>query len=120
MSTLHIPDGQTITAGVSHIPLSLHTCAGVTTPAVHDWPAPQLAPACLLVLLSTQVDTPVPHQVTPTLQSLGLVLQARPAVQSTQLPPLLQTLSVPQDAPVDLCVLLLQTIDPVAQLVMPV
>jgi len=29
-------------------------------------------------------------------------------------------LFVPQDAPVALCVLVLQTIDPVAQLVMPV
>jgi hypothetical protein len=74
----------------------------------------------MLLALSTQVSAPVLQEVTPTLQTLGLVLHARPAVQSTQLPPLLQTLFGPQDEPADRCVLLLHTIEPVAQLVMPV
>jgi hypothetical protein len=105
---MHAPVSQ-IWAGVNR--------AGM--PSLHDGPAPQSVLSGLLPL-STQVSAPVPHQVTPTLQTLGLVLQATPAVQSTQLALPLQTLFVPQDAPVALCVLLLQTIDPVAQLVMPV
>ncbi len=45
---------------------------------------------------------------------------ASPAVQSTQVPPLLHTLFGPHDAPVVLCALSLHTIEPVEQLVTPV
>jgi hypothetical protein len=61
------------------------------------------------------------QEVTPFLQTLfGLAVHDAPAVQGTQLPPLLQTMFVPQDVPVAFCVLLLQTDAPVEQLVMPV
>jgi hypothetical protein len=69
---------------------------------------------------STQVCAPVMHEVTPSRHWFGLVVQAAPAVQATQLPALLQTMLVPQLEPAARCALLLHTIVPVVQLVMPV
>jgi len=69
---------------------------------------------------SMQVIRPVAQEVTPTLQALGLVVQATPAVQATQAPASLQTMFAPQLVPAGLCALLPQTRVPVAQLVMPV
>ena len=61
------------------------------------------------------------HDVVPFLQALlGLVVQDCPAVHGTQLPPELHTMFVPQGVPADFCVLLLHTIAPVMQFVMPV
>ena len=60
------------------------------------------------------------HWVIPTLHWLGFVVHETPAVQVTQVPALLQTMFGPQAVPTGLCVLLLQTIVPVLQLVMPV
>ena len=52
---------------------------------------------------STQVIAPVVHEVTPTLQTPGLVLHAVPAVQAPQTPELLQTMFVPQLLPASCC-----------------
>ena len=56
----------------------------------------------------------------PTLHWFGFVVHETPAVQLTQVPALLQTMFAPQAVPTGLCVLLLQTIVPVVQLVTPV
>jgi len=72
-----------------------------------------------LLPLSMQVGTPVLHEVMPTLQMLGLFVHDTPAVQGRQLPALLQTMLGPQAVPGASCVLLLQTIVPVPQLVTP-
>ena len=68
---------------------------------------------------STQTGPPVVHEIIPFLQMPGLVMHAMPAVQETQLPALLQTMLVPQLAPVSFCAPLLQTIIPLLQLVTP-
>jgi hypothetical protein len=75
-------------------------------------PAGWLAP-------STQVIAPVLQEVMPTLQTLGLELHDAPAVQATQLPPLLQTKSVPQAVPGALLPPSTQVMTPVAQDVVP-
>ena len=67
-----------------------------------------------------QVCAPVEHEVVPLLQTPGLPVQETPAVQAMQVPVLLQTMLVPQGVPGVLIVLLLHTIVPVVQLVMPV
>jgi len=59
---------------------------------------PQLVPPILLPP-SAQVWAPVAQDVAPFLQMLGLVVQAVPAVQATQLPVPLQTMLVPQLVP---------------------
>ncbi len=85
----------------------------------------QLCPSLHPVLLgllppSTQVCTPVAQDVTPSLQALGLLVHAAPAVHATHAPELLQTMFVPQLVPVPFCVLFTHTIVPVVQVVMPV
>jgi hypothetical protein len=114
--------GQSIVVFVQ-FPVASHMSADVNVLGfvllLQDWGAPHTVPTGLLSP-STQVITPVVHDVTPTLQMPGLVLHDRLAVQATQLPALLQTMLVPQDVPVVFCVLSLQTIVPVVQLVMPV
>jgi hypothetical protein len=67
-----------------------------------------------------QVCAPVLQEVIPTLQAPGFVVHETPAVQGMQLPALLQTMFGPQAVPAAFCVLLLQTIVPVPQLVSPV
>jgi hypothetical protein len=58
---------------------------------------------------------PVEHEVMPFLQMLGLVLQAAPAVQATQVPLPLQTMFVPQGVPADLSPASTQVMAPVVQ-----
>ena len=65
-------------------------------PPPQTWLVPQEAPAALLPL-STQTETPVAHDVTPSLH--GLVgWQAAPSTQTTHVP-LLQTMPVAQAVP---------------------
>ena len=73
-----------------------------------------------LLPLSMQVWTPVLHEVMPTLQMLGFVVHDAPAVHAMQLPALLHTMFGPQAVPAAFCVLSLQTIVPVPQVVTPV
>lgn len=105
---------------VTHAASSSHISADVIVSPTHIWGAPHSVPAGWLSALSTQVIAPVLHEVMPILQTVGLVAHEAPAVQATQLPPLLQTIFVPQAAPGAFCVSLAQTIVPVVQLVMPV
>jgi hypothetical protein len=42
----------------------------VTTPFEHDWAGPHWVP-CPLLPLSTQVETPVAHEVTPVLHAFA-------------------------------------------------
>src|SRR4051812_14999402 len=69
---------------------------------------------------STQVWVPVMQDVVPFLHWFGLAVQEAPAVHATQVPAVLHTMLVPQGVPAAFCVLLLHTIVPVAQLVIPV
>lgn len=68
-----------------------------------------------------QVELPVAHEVTPSLQTLGFVVQVLPAVQPTQVPPALQTKLVPHTVPAsrNRFVELLQTEVPVPQPMTP-
>jgi hypothetical protein len=66
---------------------------------LHTWLVPQLVPAAFGVP-STHCWLPVLHEVMPLAQAaLGLVAQAWPAVQETQLPEPLHTWLVPQVVP---------------------
>jgi hypothetical protein len=69
--------------------------------ALHTMFVPHEAPAVLLVALSTQTEEPVPQDVVPTLQGLGLVVHPmRPGVQDVQIPALQKRLfMVPQEVP---------------------
>jgi hypothetical protein len=101
-------------------PIPSHIAADVNLLSAQDWGAPHTVSADLFAP-SMQVTAPVVQEVTPTLQRWpGLSVHAMLAVQGTHAPVLSQTLSVPHDVPVAFCVLLLQTIVPVVQLVMPV
>jgi hypothetical protein len=95
------------------------------TPPVQTSVCVQLCPSLQPVPLgllppSMQVWTPVVQDVTPSLQVLGLLVQAAPAVHATQAPAPLQTMFVPQPVPVAFCVLFAHAIVPVVQVVMPV
>lgn len=65
---------------------------------VHVRPAPQAVPADL-GLPSTQLAAPVLHEMAPSRQGSGLVVQVAPAAQDTQLPPDEQTLPEPHAEP---------------------
>lgn len=79
-------------AGVHIVPAA----QALQTPALHTIACPQLAPSEALPD-TTQIETPVAHDVTPALQgSVGW--QALPAAQAPQTPPL-QTRSTPQAVP---------------------
>jgi hypothetical protein len=80
---------------------------------------PQLVPADLLPP-STQVCAPDEHEVVPFLQTLGLVVQAAPAVHDTQLPDPLQTWFMPHVAPAGVLPPSMQVIVPLEQDVVPV
>jgi hypothetical protein len=84
-------------AGVRQFPLALQTCAGVTTPSVHDCDAPQRVPAGALPF-GTQTAPPVAHEIVPVGLQASPVEQVPPAAQATQLPPL-HTRFVPQLVP---------------------
>src|SRR5262249_40225911 len=79
---------------------------------------PQPVPGGLLVP-STQVWDPVAHELDPFLQTLGFPVQEAPAVQATQTPAPLHTMSVPQPRPADLLVSSTQACAPVAHDVVP-
>ena len=112
---LHIPLGQAVACPVVHAPVS-HIWAGVSMPAAHVAPAPQRVPFVLLSP-SRHTGSPVVHARAPSLHALpGFVVHGSPTLQATQVPALLQTLSVSQVAPAAFCMSLLQTIAPVLQL----
>ena len=94
-----VPGWQSVVVFVQ-FPAPSHMSADVTVLGMmlllQDWGAPHPVPIILLAP-STQVVTPVVHDVTPNLHRWpGLVSHAWLAVQATQLPPLLQTMFVPQ------------------------
>src|SRR6185295_992702 len=66
-----------------------------------------------------QTMAPLAHELTPFLQTLGLPVQAPPAVQATQAPELLQTMLVPQAVPGDLLPPSTQVCAPVEQELVP-
>ena len=105
---------------LTHAAVASQVSADVSVPAAHVGPAPQAVPTGLFAS-SRHVITPVVHDVTPVLHfEFGFVVHGAPAMQATQVPALLQTMSVPQDVPADFIVSLLQTIAPVLQLLTPV
>jgi hypothetical protein len=61
-----------------------------------------MLPGDLLVVLSTQTDVPVAHEVMPTLHGLGFPPQpVSPGVQLTHVPALQKKLAVPHAVPFD-------------------
>lgn len=60
---------------------------------------PQVLPVGSFAAVSTQVEAPVAHEVAPSLQTVGFVVQETPAVQETQLPAALHTRFVPHEVP---------------------
>ncbi len=105
--------------GVQLYELPAHAPLLQTSLKVHVLPSLQPVLSALFAP-STQTGAPVEQSVVPLRQKVGLVVQAALCVQATQAPALLQTMLVPQLAPAAFSVLLLQTIVPVLQLVMPV
>jgi hypothetical protein len=86
---------------------------------VQFWPS--LQPVLFdLLAPSMQFSTPFVQEVVPFLQKVGLVVQGTPAAQEMQVPAALQTMLVPQGVPAAFWALLLHTIVPVMQLVIPV
>jgi hypothetical protein len=115
-AVLQVPLGHVIVAA-THIPVALHAAGAVTTPPVHDWPAPHNVPEPLLVV-SVQTIVPVEHVVIPFLHGLA-GWHAWPAVQDTQAPAR-QTRFVPQAVPSGwFAPLSVQTGLPVEQLSVP-
>jgi hypothetical protein len=90
-------------------------------PALQTWSVPQLVPFGSGVAVSTHVCVPLAHDVVPVRHGSGFVMQAAPATQPTQLPPL-QTRFEPQVVPFGsgAAALSTQTDVPVEQEVMPV
>jgi hypothetical protein len=80
---------------------------------------PQDVPAMTLPVPSTQTDAPVAHEMTPTLQALGLPVHEAPPEHATQVPEALQTMFVPQLVPAALFVSSRQVWTPVLHDVMP-
>jgi len=85
---------------------------------LQTWLVPQLAPADLLPP-STQVMTPLEHDVVPALQTLGLPVQELFCTQGPQMP-LLHTMFIPQLVPFALFPVSLHTGTPVTHEVVPV
>jgi hypothetical protein len=85
--TLGLPVQEAPTVHATQLPVPLQTML-----------VPQPRPGALLVS-STQVWPPVAQDVAPFRQMLGLVVQARPGLQATQLPEPLQTMLLPQLVP---------------------
>ena len=82
------------------------------------WLVPQLVPADLL-MESAQTCAPVLHEVSPVLQTPGLVVHAAPPVQAAQEPATSHTRFEPQLVPGGLLVLSTQLVVLPAQLVVP-
>jgi hypothetical protein len=103
-----------------------HAAAGVqVTPAVHETQVPPLQTLFVpqevpfvTFPLSTQTDVPVAHEIAPVRHAVAGV-QAAPAVQEPQMPPL-QTLLVPQEVPFATFPVSTQADIPVTQEVAPV
>ena len=53
----------------AHVPLALHIAGSVSTPFVHDWPAPHSVPDALVGRLRAD-HAPVVHDVAPFLHGL--------------------------------------------------
>lgn len=89
-----MPAWQALPLGVQAIPAVQET----QLPSLQTMLVPQEVP---LVKFpdSVQTGTPVPQAIAPVRQGLPLTVQLAPAWQATQLPLLLQTLSVPQLVP---------------------
>jgi hypothetical protein len=71
---------------------------GEHVPALHTRFVPQLVPFASAAAVSTQIEVPVAHEVTPATQGLGFPAQEAPATQVPQTPPL-QTSLGPQTVP---------------------
>jgi hypothetical protein len=80
---------------------------------------PQVVPFAFGAALSTHAETPVAHEVTPTKQVFGFVVQVWPAVQATQVDVLSHTRLVPQVVPTAFGVLSTQLVVPVVHDVTP-
>ena len=103
--------------------LPVQLCPGVHMPQnpcpSQTWLDPQDMPAMTLPVPSTQTAAPVAHEMTPTLQALGLPVHEAPPEHATQLPEALQTMFVPQLVPAALFVSSRQVWTPVVHEVMP-
>ena len=86
---------------------------------LHTWFEPHEVPGLTFIAESTQVDAPVAHEVTPTLQAVGLPPQGWPAVHDTQALAALQTRFAPQEVPTALALPSRQVVVPVAHEVTP-
>jgi hypothetical protein len=118
-----VPVAQEMRPFLQMLGLLAQAVPGVQSPPQRPLPSqnrlvPQSAPAGLLGP-STQSWTPVAHDVTPVLQAFGLLMQAAPGVQATQVPVPLQTRLVPQLVPAGLLPPSTQVIAPDAQTVAP-
>lgn len=87
--------------------------------ALHTWLVPQLVPGALAVP-STQVCTPVVHEVMPEKHAPGLPVQDCADAQAMHAPLPSQTMPAPQAVPGDRLPKSRQTSAPVRQLVTPV
>ena len=67
-------------------------------PASQTWFVPQLVPSAICAAVSRHCCVPVEQELVPTRHRLGFVVQAAPAVQAEQTPPL-HTWFVPQTVP---------------------
>jgi hypothetical protein len=107
LQTLGLPVQAPPAVQATHAPAPSHTML-----------VPQLVPADLLPP-STHVWAPVAHDVAPFLQMVGLVVQAAPAVQATQLPEPLQTWFMPQVVPAAVLPPSMQVMVPLEQELVP-
>lgn len=84
-----VPVAHEVMPALHGFGLVLHAAPAVheaQVPALHTLFAPQLWPFGWSAAESTQVCAPVAHEVTPTLQGVGLPVQALPAVHATHAP----------------------------------
>jgi hypothetical protein len=89
------------------------------TPPLQTWSVPQLVPFGSGVAVLTHCRVPVVQEVRPVRHGSGSSVQATPATQALQTPPL-QTWSVPHVVPFSTCVAVSSQVSvPVAQLVVP-
>jgi hypothetical protein len=118
-----VPVLQLVTPVKHGFGLPVQLWFGVHAPQVpmpsQTWLVPQLVPAVLLPVPSTQVVPPVRHDVVPILHALGLPVHVLPAVQATQTPLPLQTMLVPQPVPAALLLPSMHVMPPVRHDVVP-
>jgi hypothetical protein len=88
-------------------------------PPLQTWSVPQVVPFGSGIAVLTHTRVPVAHEVTPVRHGSRSSVQATPATQARQVPPL-QTWSVPQDVPFAIGVAVFSQVStPVAQIVVP-